>query len=236
MRALAILIGLIAICAVAALLMTSPDADGVFAGLQQQDNARLVYYGIWAAVLGGGVIAAARANLGAALRNLLIWTLAFLVLIGFYAFKDDLQFVGNRMLAVLVPGRAVETAGGDGRELMVTRGRDGHFHLDAKVDGRSVTFLVDTGASTVALDRNVAEQIGIDTAQLRFVDRVMTANGVARAARLRLDSIAIGGIERRDVEATVMENNALGESLLGMSFLSQLSGFEFSGDRLILKD
>ena len=96
--------------------------------------------------------------------------------------------------------------------------------------------LVDTGASTVALDRDTARRVGIDVDALSYDAQVRTANGVASAAMVRLDSVSVGPIERRNVSALVTENDAIGVGLLGMSFLGQLASVEFRGDRLILTD
>ena len=92
------------------------------------------------------------------------------------------------------------------------------------------------GASVVALGRDVAERIGIDTASLRYDARIQTANGIAAAAPIVIDSLRVGSIERRNVRAMVTDGPGLGLSLLGMSFLGTLSSFDFRGDRLILTD
>ena len=115
-------------------------------------------------------------------------------------------------------------------------GADRQFHVDADINGRSVPLLVDTGASVIAIDRDVAERLGIDPERLNYSSRVRTANGIARAAEVRLDSVRIGPIERRNVSAVVTEGPGIGISLLGMSFLGTLSSVDFRGDRLLLRD
>ncbi len=95
--------------------------------------------------------------------------------------------------------------------------------------------LVDTGASSVVLKSTDAERAGIDLARLAYVVPVQTANGTAFAAPIRLKSIVVGTIAFGDVEALVAQSGALDESLLGMSFLSKLGSYEFSGDYLTLR-
>jgi aspartyl protease family protein len=94
--------------------------------------------------------------------------------------------------------------------------------------------LVDTGASTIALSVDDATRIGIDVGALEFTTFVSTANGTAVAAKVRLKEVRLGSIVRRDVRATVTRN--LDGSLLGLSFLDQLSSYATQSDQLILKD
>jgi aspartyl protease family protein len=138
---------------------------------------------------------------------------------------------------VLMPGRAIEVAGSAGTQYRVTRAGDDHFHVDGSIDGAPVTFMVDTGASMIALDTATAERLGIDTGGLAYRADIMTANGVARAAMVRLDEVRVGGIERRNVQAAITEGRLLGGTvLLGMSFLNTLTSFDFRRDTLVLTD
>jgi len=95
--------------------------------------------------------------------------------------------------------------------------------------------IVDTGASTIVLRPEDAKKAGIDVSKLSFTVPVLTANGRTVAARVRLNSVAIGPLQREDVDALVAEPKALTESLLGMSFLGRLRSYEFSGDFLTLR-
>ena len=95
--------------------------------------------------------------------------------------------------------------------------------------------IVDTGASTIVLRPADARKAGIDPKSLTYRVPVLTANGRAMAARVRLDSVAIGPLDRKNVDALVAQPGALTQSLLGMSFLSRLRSYEFSGDFLRLR-
>ncbi len=121
-----------------------------------------------------------------------------------------------------------------GAPAQVLRGDDGHYWAEARIDGRAVRVLVDTGASLVALTRADALRLGVDPAPDAFIGEVRTASGLVRAAPVRLASIAVAGAEVRNVEALVVEDG-LAYSLLGMSFLGRLSAFEASPSGLTLR-
>lgn len=226
---------LLGILAVAGLVLVL-DGDGDIAGLADDQFARLVYYGAWGLALASAAVLMLRTRLGEALRGVAFWLLAFVVLVGLYTFLPDLNSLKNRLMAALVPGTLVAVNGPESRQFMALRGMDDHFRLDGSIDGNPVTFVVDTGASVVAMDRATAEAIGIDTAKLRFTQEVTTANGIARAAPIRLDTVRVGDIVRHDVPAAITESEGLAVALLGMSFLKTLTSFDFRGDRLILTD
>jgi clan AA aspartic protease (TIGR02281 family) len=119
-------------------------------------------------------------------------------------------------------------------EYVVRAGSSGHFLIDAWVNGEPVTFLVDTGASDIVLTLDDARRIGLEPRALAFTQRFATANGEVRGAPVVLREIRVGQFRVFDVSASVNEA-ALEVSLLGMSFLEQLSGYEVRGDRLILR-
>jgi aspartyl protease family protein len=95
--------------------------------------------------------------------------------------------------------------------------------------------MVDTGASVIALTESSAAQVGIRPLRTDYTAPVSTANGVVKGARARLSSVDIGGLEVRDVEAMVLPDNVLSENLLGLSYLSRLKRFEYSGGKLVLE-
>jgi len=112
----------------------------------------------------------------------------------------------------------------------------GHFITDAKINGRSVKVMVDTGASMVAMTYEDAERAGIYLNHSDFTHRVNTANGVARVAPVTLHSVSIGSIKVRNVRAAVSERGRLQTTLLGMTFLSRLDRVDMRQGELILKD
>ena len=116
----------------------------------------------------------------------------------------------------------------------IARSRDGHFWIDAEVNGRQIRFLVDTGASDVVLTREDADRLGILLQPQDYSLIYRTASGTTRAAPVQLDYVSFGTLHLWNVEAAVNQSN-MDVSLLGQSFLSRLSGFEVSGNILTLR-
>ncbi|MGD1037935.1 MAG: TIGR02281 family clan AA aspartic protease [Roseiarcus sp.] len=161
-----------------------------------------------------------------------IWTAIILGLTGVYAYRFEVSDIADRVMAELFPN---EPQIGQSGEVIVNRRLGGEFIVPAQVDGARVAFLFDTGASTVVLRAQDAKRIGVDAAGLDFDVSVVTANGAATAAEIRIGEIAIGPIVVRNVRALVVRPGALGESLLGMSFLERLQSYTVERGRLILK-
>lgn len=137
--------------------------------------------------------------------------------------------------AVAAVAVAPAPAPASGRSLTIPRDQHGHFRVDARVDGRRVGFMVDTGASTIALTENDAGRLGVRPSRSEYTVNVKTANGTVKAAPVRLSMVEIGGIAVRDVPGLVVADNSLSENLLGMSFLSRLKRFEYANGKLVLE-
>jgi aspartyl protease family protein len=130
---------------------------------------------------------------------------------------------------------ASSPAAQSGNRIEVSADLRGHFVVHPTVDGRRVRMLVDTGASVIVLSHEDARIVGIRVSGRDYTRRVDTANGVVEAAPVRFSEVKVGDIAVRGVEALVMPPGKLGTSLLGMSFLKRLAGFEIARGRLILK-
>jgi aspartyl protease family protein len=112
---------------------------------------------------------------------------------------------------------------------------DGHYWARALVNRKaSVDFMVDTGASTVAITQEDAQKMGFRPRGLTYDIRINTAGGETYGAAVVIDSIKIGTLEVKNVRGVVMQD-VLTQSLLGMSFLRELYSYEFRSDRLIIK-
>lgn len=129
-----------------------------------------------------------------------------------------------------------EPAPVSGDRVQLKASRHGHFFTEARVNGRPIDVMVDTGASMVALTYEDAERAGIYLNHSDFTHRVSTANGIARVAPVTLDRVSIGGIKVRNVRAAVSERGSLRTTLLGMSFLSQLDRVDMRSGVLTLED
>jgi aspartyl protease family protein len=108
------------------------------------------------------------------------------------------------------------------RTVTLSRSSDGHFRTDARIDGRRLELVVDTGASQIALRASDAARLGIHPTARDYSVRVSTANGITRAALVQLLRVEIDDIVVRDVPALVHPDETLGVNLLGMSFLSRV--------------
>ena len=135
-------------------------------------------------------------------------------------------------LTTAAPPEAEPAAAGEAAE--ISKGKDGHYWAEADVNGSRVRFLVDTGASAVALTPLDAQRLGFDTTKLNYAYKVMTANGEAHAAAIKLASVSVAGAHVADVDALVLDKG-LDTSLLGMTYLGRLSRFEATKTALILR-
>jgi aspartyl protease family protein len=156
--------------------------------------------------------------------------LAWVVIFGagfiLFTFRDNLDWVGQRLKA-----EAVGTPVQQGVETRIPMAIDGHFWVSGKVNGRSVKFLVDSGATMTTIDRAEAEAAGVQISQRRD-QYVRTGNGIIRVSTGRADELQVGGISRRDVGLQIAENDSL--NVLGMNFLSSLSRWSVEGRWLVL--
>ncbi|HEY2752984.1 TIGR02281 family clan AA aspartic protease [Phenylobacterium sp.] len=116
----------------------------------------------------------------------------------------------------------------------VRKSADGQYWAHGEVNGADVRFLVDTGASAVALTPEDARKLGFDLSSLNFGYRVVTAGGSTRAAAVKLASVTVAGARLDDVDALVIEKG-LDTSLLGMSYLGRLASFQATRQALILR-
>ena len=121
------------------------------------------------------------------------------------------------------------------RSLNIPRDARGHFATEGRIDGQRIGFMVDTGASVIALNETSAARFGLRPSRGDYKASVATANGNVRAAPTRLAMVDIGGIVVRDVDAIVLPDEALSENLLGLSFLSKLKRFEYSSGQMVLE-
>ncbi|MBG52211.1 MAG: TIGR02281 family clan AA aspartic protease [Alphaproteobacteria bacterium] len=201
--------------------------------LDQQDAQMRLVYGVGLlALVGSSAVLGFRRNAGLALKQALSWTAIALALVIIYGYREEFQGLMVRTQGELMPTRAQEISRG-----VVSLGGDGsgHFLADAKVNGTHVRFLVDTGASHVALTAFDAQRLGFDPDTLDYRIPYQTANGIAYSAPIMIDEISIGSIRVENVRGAVSQEG-LGQSLLGMSFLGELSALEIAGDRLILRE
>jgi aspartyl protease family protein len=121
------------------------------------------------------------------------------------------------------------------RSLSIPRDSRGHFQAEGRIDGQRIGFMVDTGASVIALNESSAARFGLRPSRADYKASVTTANGTIKAAPARLAMVELGGLVVRDVDALVLPDEALSENLLGLSFLSKLKRFEYANGTMVLE-
>lgn len=217
------------VAAVVFLVVRFPEAvDG-------EGKINLVYGVLLLAFLGGSAILNRhRMAPGLVLQSILAWSALGAVLFMGYSYRYELAQLGNRLMAELNPSGAIAVPGG---AVTIRANQSGHFVVEAVVvragQAVPVRFLVDTGASDVVLSPRDAARLGFDAAALDFTRRYRTANGTGFGAPVRIERISIGTVSVDAVRASV--NGApMGLSLLGMSFLGRLAGYNVSRETMTL--
>lgn len=208
-----------AVAAAALLYLLSWQFPGVLTDGEAQPY--LAHHVILLVVLGSALMAGRHSSTGMVLRHAAIWIAIGAVAVLSYSYRSDFRGIGERIVGELRPDRAQINGTGE-----VTIRRSG--------DGKPIRFLVDTGASRVAISSTDAKTLGVDFAKLTYGVRATTANGTAWVADISLGEIAARTIRARNVRAAI-SRNGLPESLLGLTFLDRLSGYEVRGDIMILK-
>jgi aspartyl protease family protein len=216
----------------AATLLVVLFAERPIAGLPPDEIAVIGSLGAVALVMTSWVINDFRRRWTDGLRSLAIWSVAFAALVVVSARRDDLVGVLDRMIGEVEPGRTVVTPEG---EVVVARRVDGSFTLKGRINDRPTRFIFDTGASTVVLTAESAAASGFHPERLTYSVPVATANGRTLAAPITIETLAVGPISERRVQALVARPGVLRENLLGMTFLERLASYEVRGNRLILR-
>ena len=169
---------------------------------------------------------ARREPLAKMLTMALAWVAIFAAGFVLFTFRDDFGWVAQRLKA-----EAVGTPVQQGRETRIPMALDGHFWVEARLNGRSVRFLVDSGATMTTVDRATALRAGVEVSPQRD-QFVRTGNGVIRVSTGRAAELEVGGIKRSDVGLQVADHDDL--NVLGMNFLSSLTRWGVEGRWLVL--
>ena len=183
-------------------------------------------YILMAMMLVLGALMARREPAAKMLTMALAWIAIFAAGFVLFTFRDDFGWVAQRLKAEAI-GTPVE----EGRETRIPMAIDGHFWVQAQLNGQKVRFLVDSGATMTTIDRETALRAGVAVSQRRD-QFVRTGNGIIRVSSGRADELQVGGITRHDVGLQVADNDDL--NVLGMNFLSSLSRWGVQGRWLVL--
>jgi aspartyl protease family protein len=129
--------------------------------------------------------------------------------------------------------QAASQAASPGAAMAIAKAADGHYWAEGLVNGSHIRFLVDTGATAVALTPADAERLGIDLSKLTYGYKITTAAGETRGAAVKLAEVNVAGAKIENVDALVIEKG-LDASLLGMTYLGRLASFQATRSALIL--
>jgi aspartyl protease family protein len=201
-------------------------------GLPPDEAATLAIIAGIGLLMTGRVIDAFRKRGALGIHALILWSLVFAGIVTMFAQREASLAIVDRFIGEVAAGRAVDNGSG---EVVVARRADGSFTLAGQVNGRGVRFVFDTGASTVVLTAETAQAVGLNLDKLTYSIPVATANGRMLAAPVTLETLAIGSIVERRVDALVAQPELLRDNLLGMTFLDRLASFEVRRNRLILR-
>ncbi|SFA43963.1 aspartyl protease family protein [Paracoccus halophilus] len=185
--------------------------------------ARFAYLALLLVAVGGFLLVELRERPGRTLRMAAAWGLIFLGAIALAGLWPEIRNAVAPRERVLAGGR-----------IEVPVGNDGHYRLTARVNDIAIRFVVDTGASSIALGPRDAERVGIDLDDLAYIGQARTANGIVETAPVRLESVTIGDIRDARVPAMVLRAD-LDESLMGMSYLSRFARVSIEDSVLILE-
>lgn len=178
-------------------------------------------------VLVGSSLVGMRVTAGKAAKMVLAWVAIFGVGFALFSFRGEFGALGARLKSE-ASGPAVAYSG---QEVRIPMRDDGHFWVEAKVNGREVRFLVDSGATTTTISRSVADATGIETGMR--ADIVSTANGTIAMPRAQASLVELGPIKRTDMAVNVHPSEDL--NVLGMNFLSSLQSWGVQGNILVLR-
>jgi aspartyl protease family protein len=230
MRRSLLLVALLGLAVGLIVLLIRHDS-GTVGSLSTHDFASLVMKIAMLVVIGGAVLTLFRDRFSDAVQNAMLWVVIALALVLGYTYRFDIRDVSDRVFAELVPGRAAV----HGHAVEFARSRSGDFAIAAEVNGNRVAMILDTGASTVVLTNEAAKAAGLPINMMKYSVNVETANGRALTAAVTLDRVMVGNITEHAVSALIAQPGQLKTSLLGMSFLNRLAGWEVRGDKLMMR-
>jgi len=195
------------------------------------DQTANLLYSLLFLVLVVSSLAARRLPFGVTVKYALAWLAIFAGAAVLYSFRGIVRQGWEQVRTELFPGEPIQ----HGKTIRVRMEEDGHFHVDAQVNGHTLNFLIDSGATTTALSQTGANAAGVQIDAYGFPVSTQTANGVAMMKRARIGSLSIGSIVRTDFPVLVSADEEDAINLLGMNFLSSLRNWRVEGREMILE-
>jgi aspartyl protease family protein len=193
------------------------------------DQALNLVYLVGVLILVGSSLLVRRLPLGQTLKMMLAWVLIFAAMFAVFALRHDFMALGRRIMAEVTGSADQQSQGG---ELRIRRSGDGHFWVDAEVNGRPLRFMIDSGATTTTLSEGAARSAGVEPSD-NFGVMVDTANGRIVMQRGSIARFRLGPIEREGLSAHIAPSDMV--NVIGMNLLSSLRSWGVEGDTLVLR-
>jgi aspartyl protease family protein len=190
------------------------------------NNGAFALYYVAIIVAVASSLVAMRMPVGKMVKMLAAWVAIFAIGFVIFSFRSDFSAFGQRLKA-----EAMGSSISDGKAVRIPIAEDGHFWVEAKVNGQALRFMVDSGASVTTVSTESAKAAGMPIGTETTV--VSTANGRTRAIKGWADRLQVGPIERTDFPIDINEHDDT--NLLGMNFLSSLSSWRVEGNYLVLQ-
>jgi aspartyl protease family protein len=159
-----------------------------------------------------------------------LWIIIALVALVSYSYRFEFFEAKDRVLSDLFPSKAINK---NHQQLTINVSQDGHYYLNVKIKNFPVRFMIDTGASEVVIDKNLAIKLGYDLKNINYNKVFQTANGEAYGASIYFDEVDVSGIKFYNIQGSITDSR-LATPLLGMTFLQKFYKYEFYRDKLIL--
>ncbi len=196
-----------------------------------EDQALSLVFAIGALVLVGSALFSHRIGLGQAVKTALIWVAIFAVFIVGFSYQEEVLAVWNRVSGEVTGANNQQIVG---ETLRIRQSNDGHFWVDATVNAEPVRFLIDSGATTTAMNLRTAEAANVEISDSPFPVVLDTANGSVGAQRGRIQRLTVGSLVTDDLPIVVAEE--FGDTnVIGMNFLSELGSWRVEGNEMILE-
>lgn len=193
------------------------------------DTANLIY-GLLLLVLVGSALISRSLPIGQTIKMALGWVGIFALLFLVISFRPEMKLIWQRVTGELGLASAPEI---QGAALTLNQDDDGHFWANAMVNGRSVRFMIDSGATYTAISTQTANSAGIETDALGMKVPISTANGMVQAERGTIRTLEIGSLAMQDHRVLIASE--FGDTnVLGMNFLSRLESWRVEGSQMVL--
>lgn len=195
------------------------------------DQTANLLYALLFLVLVSSSLVSRRLPLAQTFKYALAWAAIFAGAVVLYSFRGIAGQAWEQVKREINPGTPIRS----GRTVRVLMGEDGHFHVDARVNGHNVNFMIDSGATTSMMSQADARAANVAIDETGFPVAIQTANGMTMMRRAQIGKLDLGGMVQKDHAILVSADTADDVNLLGMNFLSSLKSWRVEGREMVLE-